>query len=184
MSPIPLGILAASGAAGGSYELIESNILTSTASSVTFSSIPSDYKHLQIRAVTQDSATTSSQHMFLQFNSDAGTSYSYHLLNGYGPAVQSYGIANKTEIQLWDATPGDTTPQIFGAAIIDILDYANTNKNTTTRALHGALNTNEQDISLASGLWMNTAAVSSITLINNYQYFNAGSRFSLYGIRG
>ena len=60
--PIPLGFFAAAGAvAGGSYDLLETTILSSNAASVTFSNLnnyAADYQHLQIRAVVKGSLGT------------------------------------------------------------------------------------------------------------------------------
>jgi hypothetical protein len=67
---------------------------------------------------------------------------------------------------------------------MDILDYGVTTKNTTMRALNGGHEYNW--IALASGVWMNTAAVTSITfnMPLTSANFVSGTRFSLYGIRG
>ena len=72
----------------------------------------------------------------------------------------------------------------FGAVIMDILDYGNTNKNKTVRALSGAASAANQ-IMLSSDLWANTAAITSLTVTcSGGGYYTTGSRFSLYGIRG
>ena len=77
------------------------------------------------------------------------------------------------------------TANAFGVTIIDILDYANTNKYKTFRSLVGS-DTNDTNgaVGLASGSWRSTSAITSITLSNNVsgnlaQY----SSFALYGIK-
>lgn len=82
--------------------------------------------------------------------------------------------------------PGSTaTASVFGVGVMDILDYTNTNKYTTTRILGGADINGTGRTVLGSGLWMNTAAVSTLTIItDNASTFSQYSSFALYGIKG
>lgn len=186
MSFILLGILNSQveSAAGGAYELIESNILTSSASSVTFSSIPQDYKHLQIRSVAL--GTGGNLAMFrMRFNSDTGSNYAWHRLRGDGSSVSSAAGTSQSYIEPLQRIAGSSgNSTSYSAAIIDILDYAVTTKNKTTRTLGGhTLDSNF--IFLNSGLWLNTSAISALELfVDGTNNFVSGSRFSLYGIRG
>jgi hypothetical protein len=186
--PIPLGILAVAGAgaaAGGSaYDLLETTLITTTTASVTFSNLNnySDYKHLQIRAVMQDNATTNLNRMDLQFNSDTGANYTYHYVNGNGSTVSSSAGTSQNKLQFFDVINGTGDTSRFGVAILDILDFSNTNKNTTVRCIGGGISSSENDISLGSGLWLNTAAVTSISIFGAFSY-TANSRFSLYGVK-
>jgi hypothetical protein len=81
---------------------------------------------------------------------------------------------------------GGSNTNIYTGAVMDILDYASTSKNTTVRALYGETYSAQfQDqIKLGSGAWRNTAAVSSLTVSYNTGSVAAGSRFSIYGIKG
>ncbi len=186
--PIPLGVLAVAGAGaaagGAAYELIESSVLTSAQASVTFSSVPSSYKHLQIRAVVR-STGTGNPRVLVRYNSDSGSNYAYHNLYGDSSTVWSeYNTAN-TGWAFYFVPNSSQTSGVFGAAIYDILDYSNTTKNTTTRVLGGSpLSGVIYDVGIHSFLWMNTAAVSTILLSGDGQDFAIGSRFSLYGIKG
>lgn len=182
--PIPLGILAVAGAGGGAgvpaYELIETVVMPSNASSVTISSIPSTYKHLQVRTVAWNAATSSGL-MRMWMNGDTGTNYSAHRLQGNSSTVNSNEYLNNpfTYVGYY----GGSNQAGAAPSIIDILDYTNTSKNKTIKAFTGIGNQNE--VALFSGLWMNTSAITSLTFKDNNNYqFNAGSRFSLYGIKG
>jgi hypothetical protein len=180
---IPLGILAASGAgAAGAYELIESSILLSDTASVTFSSIPQDYKHLQIRLVGRATATGTFRSIETVINGDTGSNYRWHLLEGTGSSVasQSYGPASYMPI---GQIPGTGIADAWAAVITDYLDYSSSSKNTTVRTLHGFAGSSRQ-IVLQSGLWMNTAAVTQILLRPDSNNWLSGTRISLYGIRG
>jgi hypothetical protein len=194
MSFMLLGILnaQASGGAGGGFDLLETQVLGTSEASITFSSLgtyAADYKHLQIRAVirTNRSGQTNSQ-TSIRFNSDTGSNYSGHLLRGTGSAVQSFASVGETSISISDGTSStNSTGNSFSATVLDILDPFETSKYTTTKALFGnAASTyfGSGDIRLTSGLWNNTAALTTITFMDrNATSFAIGSRFSLYGVK-
>jgi hypothetical protein len=72
----------------------------------------------------------------------------------------------------------------FGVSVVDILDYANTSKNKTTRALAGQERNSTGVVNFWSSLWMSTSAINSITIVPDSSTFRAGSKFALYGIKG
>jgi hypothetical protein len=186
MSPIPLGIfaVAGSGAAAGAYELISTTV-SGSVSSVTFSSIPSTYKHLQLRGVSKVANGNISLNLRIQMNASS-TGHNDHQLFGDGASVGSLYNPGASYIQLSYATQGTGTTGAFGATILDILDYASTVKNKTTRSLSGFVDgTGTQSLALGSGLFASTSAITSLTITNQVAAnFNAVSRFSLYGIKG
>jgi hypothetical protein len=163
-------------ASTNSYESISTVTLTSSASSISFSSIPSTYKHLQIRCLTTCTSPASSATM--QFNGDSGANYKSHALYGSGGGTGAFA---STPIYIPGFMGGGKTTSP-GAAIIDVLDYQNTNKYKTVRSLDGYDANGSGYISLNSGLWMSTAAITSITF--SFTSFSDGSQFALYGIKG
>ena len=179
-------------ASTNSYESIATvTVGSGGSSSISFSSIPSTYKHLQIRCLTQDNRATFGMSGFdIKFNSDStATNYAYHLLNGDGSVAGAGGAAN-TLIHVYDST-GTTTGGSFGATIIDVLDYQSTNKNKTVRSLggidfNGVIAGYGGRVTMISGLWMNSStAISSIQIVPNLgTSFNQYSSFALYGIKG
>jgi hypothetical protein len=179
--PFGLGFFATAGAGGaaGSFDLLESQVLGSTAASVTFSSLStyaSTYQHLQIRMVARASRSgATTDPLIVKLNSTTQT-YGHHLF-GNGSSVGSGNIA--TSYSLLDAITGATAAtNAFGACVIDILDPFETTKNKTIRALTGA----NTVVSLSSTFWNFTTAVSSIELSAfSATNFLVGSRFSLYG---
>jgi hypothetical protein len=180
--PFSLGYWAAAGAGGGgggagAYEQIATAFGTGSSNTVTFSSIPSTYKHLQVRMAVRVSTADGVAKM--QLNGDGGSNYAFHRLIGNGSTVASSASSGQTFI--WTAITMDNANAASGQ-IMDILDYANTSKNTTTRLL-GGLAISGGQVQLNSGLWLNTAAVTSISFIG-YSNWTSDSRFSLYGIRG
>jgi hypothetical protein len=156
--------------------------------SVVFAGIPTGYKHLQIRALVQTNrGTYGIDDIFLRMNSDSGNNYAWHQLVGDGSTGYSQGATSYSAMDV--SGLGTTAGGTFGAAVIDILDYASITKNKTMRALAGVdLNGTVAgyggQVQLDSSLWMSTAAINSITitprtgtLINQY------SQFALYGVR-
>ena len=180
--PIPLGILAVAGAGaagGGSFDLLETVTPTGT-TTLTFTGLDTytQYKHLQIRFTHQNATPTFSQ-LQVRLNSDTGSNYARHALFGDGSTVQSTANTSATFMQ---AGGSSNTANQFTAGVIDILDFSSSSKNTTIRALSG-YPTGSPRIWFFSGFWNNTAAVTSITLLDSAANFATGSRFSLYGIK-
>lgn len=183
--PFSLGFWANSANYRGDFELISSTILNASTDSVTFSNLDSYtllYDHLQIRAIlTHDNSTPKSA--AIQFNGDTASNYSTHKITGNGSTIVSSAATSQTSIPI-AFSPGNTVANTFGAAIIDILDSYNNLKNTTIKSISGS-RADSSEISLYSGAWLSTNPITSITLIDvGTGNFTAGSRFSLYGIRG
>jgi len=177
----------------GSFDALATVTLTSTAASVTFSGIPSTYTHLQLRGSLQDNrATYGFDDINLRFNSDSGTNYARHYLGGDGGSAYSGAASTPSNYLHIDGGSGSSAinASIFGAVIIDILDYANTNKLKTLRALGGADNNGSGRVVLSSGLWFKAGtgvtsdAINSITITTDAgSTFNQYSTISLYGVR-
>jgi len=162
-----------------SYESIQTVTVGSGGqSTISFTSIPSTYKHLQIRAMLLSTDVD-----LARFNSDTGSNYAFHGIRGSGSSASAYGNVSTSSIQLGTNVPGSASyPQVY---VVDILDYASTSKYKTTRTLLGydTNNTSSGQIEFTSGLWMNTTAISSITLSNGAGH-NQYSSYALYGIKG
>jgi hypothetical protein len=172
------------------YESIATvNVGSGGSSSISFSSIPSTYKHLQIRYTARSTvANVNDGYTSVRFNGDStnGNYYFYHILQSDGASLFSGGGGTNAIIYTGVTAGNSAATNVFGSGVIDILDYTSTSKNKVTRTLSGMDNNGAGKISLASGFWFNTAAVTSITLGanafgNNFMEF---SSFALYGIRG
>ena len=156
--------------------------------SITFSSIPSTYKHLQIRAIMRDSrATYGNSGQYLQFNSDTAANYSWHNLQGDGATATGRAGASANQMYGNSAAGGGAPSNTFGVMIVDILDYADTNKYKTMRMLSGVdLNGTVASfggvVELASGSWRSTSAITSITVAPSNPNWVQYSSFALYGV--
>jgi hypothetical protein len=163
------------------------------ASTITFSSIPSTFKHLQVRFFFQDNRGTygSDDIGFRVGNGsiDTGNNYAWHDLYGNGSSAAAQNVTSTSRMELNNAS-GTGVASNFGAGVMDILDYANTSKYKTIRSLHGndvngTVSGFGGRIALDSGLWQNTAAISTIQFAPLYgSSFNQYSHAALYGIKG
>ena len=180
MPNLILGILGSSGAvaAANSYESIATvTVGSGGASNVEFTSIPSTYKHLQIRHITRGSVLTNTT---FQFNNDTGTNYSWHVLYGTGTSALAAGGANSNIMYAENIA---TAANTFSAGVLDILDYSLTTKNKTMRFLGGYDMNGSGEIGLFSGSWRNTNAVTSIKFTPNAGTYSQHTQFALYGIK-
>jgi hypothetical protein len=153
---------------------------------VTFSSIPSTYKHLQIRFISKSTFTTGvTDSLISNFNSDAGANYSYHFLRGDGSAVTSdNGVSTSLLFLGNQGNSGTGMTNIYGVGVCDILDYANTNKYKTIRNLLGFDSNGDGRVVFSSSSWRNTNAITSIKFSFSNGNIASGSQFALYGIKG
>jgi hypothetical protein len=185
-----LGIIASSVLkVTNSYESIATVSLGSSQTTISFSSIPSTYKHLQLRVLSKIdySGLAGDDTNNMYFNADTTyTNYRTHRLNGNGSSVASNTVqASGYQILAAGQSTRSYTgyTSMFGGGVIDILDYADTNKNKTVRMLAGSDMNGAGDIAFHSALWMSTAAISSITINNPTGNFTQYSSFALYGIK-
>jgi hypothetical protein len=169
-------------------EAIATTYLEADAASVTFSSIPQTYEHLQLRVSSHDSYDAGTDILYARFNSDSGTNYSYHFMEAYSSSTNSGGGTGKTYAYLGKvlASFGTTLATSYGSLVVDILDYANTNKNTTTKSISGTLDPRPTNVVYSnSSLWDDTSAVTQIDL-HCLPWagggFVRGSEFTLYGL--
>ena len=174
-----LGIIASSQVtAAGDFESIATvSVGSGGAANVEFTSIPATYAHLQIRGIARADGNSAT----IQFNSDTGSNYAYHGFYGDGSSVTAFSGTSQTKSDILITASG---ANIFSATVLDILDYANTNKYKTTRSLSGTDANGSGFLTLVSGLWMNTNAITSIKLTPFAGNFAQYSHFALYGIKG
>lgn len=170
------------------YALLETEILTDPLTSVTFSNLDvlaAGYQHLQIRAVLRSNrAGDTSSRAGITFNSDGGANYINHYMGTTGTSnFSSYLSQYTTKMISVDGVVGSTgTANTFGGVIFDILDPFETNKFKTMRFIDGQAQAFNR-VSLNTGVWKSTNAVTSITINDEYASFIPGTRISLYGLK-
>jgi len=177
-----LGIIASSKFGdAGDFESIATTTLSTTTATVTFSSIPATYTHLQIRALIR-MARSSEDYITTTFNSGTAVT-ARHILSGNGSTASASG-GSGTGQDFGPFPDSSHTASIFGVLILDILDYSNTNKYKTYRMFSGNDRNGAGRIDLQSTTASTTSALSSIAFSTYYgDGFAQYSQFALYGIR-
>ena len=165
-------------AAVGDFESIASySIGSGGQATITFSSIPATFAHLQIRATLKQSIGSAA---YARFNSDSGSNYVRQRFLGNGSSASGVADQNQDKV-LINTSQGYSE---FGIFIMDIWDYANTNKYKTEKHLFGIDLNGSGQVGIESNLWKSTSAITSIEFISpnggNYAQY---SKFSLYGMR-
>lgn len=161
-----------------SFESIATVTGTGSSGTITFSSIPQGYASLQIRCLSNDGFGSN---VIIRFNGDTAANYAHHQLVGLGSSIDAAGYINRTSIRGMTSCGVSNT---MGVGIIDILNYASTTKNKTTRTLAGYdTNTADGRVSLLSGVWFSTDSITQITLNTESGNFSTSSTFALYGIK-
>jgi hypothetical protein len=170
----------------GGYDSLATVIVPSGGlSTITFAGIPTGYKHLQLRCIGRTTGVFDNDAGLITFNSDSAANYSAHNLRTNGGVTAAGGDANLNYGVLQRFSGADTTSGVFGIVIVDILDYANTNKFKTFKNLGGHDNNGTGVAYLGSSLWRSTAAITSMTIAAPSQggVWAQHSHFALYGVK-
>lgn len=176
----------------GDYEPISAiTVPSGGATSITFNAIPQTFQHLQIRLVSRTTQNTGSSYsnINMRVNGDSGANYSIHYLQGDGTSLYAGGSGSNTSINQVFGANSLSNANVFGANIIDILDYANTSKNTVFRIFHGYENNGSGSTfsrgfpGITSGAWYNTAAVTSIAFTVTSFAHAQHTTAALYGVK-
>lgn len=156
------------------YDLIASNVLSSNADNVTFSSIPSTYRDLAI--VINATITSGNNSGWLRFNSDSSSIYSRNAMQGNGATKNSSAATAQNNLYISNTDAFSST--VRGLVRIDILDYSSTVKHKT-----GFIRVDRADglTSFLTFKYGSTSAISSV-LIDTDGTYASGSTFYLYGI--
>jgi hypothetical protein len=169
----------------GAYDALAVATLSTSASSITFSGIPTGYKHLQLRWVAKTDRTETDDVVYMSFNSNTASNYSWHFLRGNGSATLSSASTSTSNIAIqYGATGSSGATNIFAGVIVDILEYNNTNVNKTVRSLQGMDLNGSGWVYLQSGNWRSTSPITSITLDQQYgSNFTQFTQVALYGVK-
>ena len=184
MTPI-LGIMASaiSGnlwAPGKDYDSIATvTVGPGGAIEAAFTSIPSTYKHLQVRMLVRSTTTNGDVRLFVNTSLFSARR---HTLSGDGGSISA---GSDTANSIARQTQSSDAASVFAVSIIDILDYANTNKYKTIRQLGGFDLDGSGAINLASQLIQDTAAISALSVspYNGTGSFAQYSHIALYGVK-
>lgn len=180
---------------GGGYTLIEEKT-PSAVTNFTFSSIPADFRHLEIWWTGQLDTATANPTLFMRFNGDASCSYNWsrHKVMSAipGPTGDEHLLEGLFDTEFpFTQLPGqdhaNTDIDEFGFGTARVNNYASDRwkgfLSMSGNFFPTASRVNIRDTSF-SGRWQGTAAITSIK-VGNFgapDNFVSGTKFSLYGV--
>jgi hypothetical protein len=171
----------------GAYDSLATITVGATAvSNITFVGVPTGYKHLQIRYISRASRATPGDGLSIRFNGDTSSNFTRHIVYNAEPNLGQDGIASQTMSNCAVHSASTAPANVFGAGIVDILDYSSITKNKTIRTFSGLDTNSAGDLRLGSGLWFKTPeAITSITFFaeSGSSNFVQYSSFALYGVK-
>ena len=163
-------------------ELIQSISLSSSASTILFSSIPNTYSQLYLYAsLRNDSTTSSSPALRVALSSTANYDLGYRETGS--SSVNEGNYSSKVSWQdMYGGVISEQKPSnSFGAFYMSIHNYAQS--VPTTMVAQGTSNSSESNpnAGVYGGIIRNTDVQSSINMIVDYGNFKAGCLVALYG---
>lgn len=157
---------------GSAIEPLQNITLSSTATSVTFASIPGTFR--DIRIIVNAKNTVNAQGIRAQFNDDTNSNYSYIVFYGSGSTP---GAGTGSTLSYADFGVNRTTDQ---STVVNLMDYSATDKHKTS--LVRSDNAGEITLTYATR-WASNSAITKIKLYPSDNAFTSGSTFALYGVK-
>lgn len=187
MSFTLLGILnsQAAGGAAGAYDHLETVTLTGSASSISFTGLDaySDYKHLQIRSTVQGANASNPGLQYMYVNNDTGDNYAGSYAGADGSSNRGLVYNSQPGLRFYYSRSGNGTGE-YAPAVIDIFDFANTDKKLTVRYFTGYFDSTLKWVVVGGGMWNNQAVSTQLEFYPDSGNYGSGSSWSLYGTRG
>jgi hypothetical protein len=154
------------------------------AANIEFTSIPQTYTDICIKLSARSDRASWLDYLYVRFNGSSATNYSDRYILGYGTTVESASHSSAAQLYMVAITGDTATASTFGNGEIYIPNYAgSTNKSVSTDLVLENNSASNNSLSLNAGLWSQTAAISSVTLSNQYGNFVQYSTATLYGIK-
>jgi len=175
-------------AGGGDFESIATvTVGSGGASSAIFDNIGSTFQHLQLRMCARSTRSFTSDGIIIQFNTDtnANNYFRYHYLYGDGASAGAGNVGTGVQANLYvaDVPAATATASAFGGVVVDLLDYASTSKNKVSRSFAGFDRNGAGVVQLFSGLWINTSAITKVTISCSNANLAEFSTLALYGVK-
>ena len=158
------------------YVALANITLGSSASSVTFSSIPATYRDL-VLVYSAFYSTSGNAAITMRLNSDSGANYSTVRMYGNGSTPTS--DTNPAPASTSGIDAGFFNDSI-SSGIQQFMDYSATDKHKTVLGRHTLTGTGF--VLAQAARWANTAAITTISLTPDSRSFATGSTFALYAI--
>jgi hypothetical protein len=158
------------------YTPLATVTLGSSASSVTFSSIPATYRDL-ILVVAGEPTSGGGGIGRVRFNSDTGSNYSIVTAEGTGSAAQSGSLT--TTFMPFSFHRSTVLDGFFNPHIIQVMDYSATDKHKSVLL---RANASSNGVVMTAGRWANTSAITIVSFTIESGSWDTGSTFNLYGV--
>ena len=150
-----------------------------------FTNIPQTFDHLQVRVYGRGLMAGNAQsNLYTNWyqSGSVPSTYSSHRIQADGTSTVSAGNTGLAYVFAGTVFPAATaSANIFGGAIIDILDYTNTTKFKVVRILGGNDRNGSGTVVIASGLIQTLNAIN-FGYVDTESTFAQGTRVDLYGI--
>ncbi len=168
------------------YTLISSNVLSSSAASVTFSSIPATYTDLVLRFSARAAGALTQVQLGLRINSDSSALYSDTSIRGYGVGSGSARVSGSSEIFQYMYIPANgATSNTFSNGEFYIPSYSTSQNRPISGFSVAERNASDAYMGVAASLYRSTTAITSIEVSAQWTSsvdLVSGSSFYLYGI--
>ena len=166
------------------YTLISSNVLSSSAASVTFSSIPATYTDLVLRVSARSANSGVENDITINLNNSTVANYSYTLIQGTGSETSSNSASNDSSFYYYYVDGNTATANTFGSFEVYFANYASSANKVNSGFFVQENNTTGAYINAFAGLWSNVSAINEIKITSqSAANFVSGSSFYLYGIK-
>lgn len=146
-----------------------------------FTNIPQNYSHLQIRLMGRTVSSSAGAPVYIQFNGDTTNNYSWHYNSGNGSSITAGGLGSYGDIEGMGMVVSGNLANAQCVYIIDLLDYSQTNKVKTLKALGGYDLNGSGTIFQNGGAWNSVSPITSLN-VQAYAGFAQYSHIALYGI--
>ena len=169
----------------GSLVHIETLIGDNTSTNIDFTAIADTYRHLFITGQIRIAGAVVDADVDIRLNNDSGANYHEQDLVGSNAAVTATAAASQTEANVGTFPGATATANHVGQIELRITNYKNSSYNKSFLGKFVSIpnaTVADFDAGTFGGTWLNTAAVTRVTLVSSSGNFVAGTEISLYGI--
>ena len=166
-------------AAGNTYVALATNTLSSSATSITFSSISGSYTDLVLVCNVIGVGANTDENCSIQVNGDTASNYSMTRFRGNGTTASGDIDTSATSAIAGIVTVKTTDDGTRSNVIVNFQNYSNT---TTYKTWLSRSSSALYSVQAMANLWRSTSAITSIKFQINSNNFGTGSTFTLYGI--
>lgn len=153
------------------------------AASIQFTSIPQTYTDLIVKLSVRTTrpGTDVDDEIYLEFNGSGGTAYSVRVVEGNGTTTRSAQTLSSANMGRGLAPSDNATANTFSNCEYYITNYAGSTNKSVSFDNTMENNATQSIMNLASGLWSNTSAITSMkfTAVGTFDQYSTAT---LYGV--